>query len=134
MGRLRRSRSVRCRTVRLFLSSTGNKSKEVPLPHSARAIAFYNHETACFAYSRTDYALFSIPNLTATEITTPATVTSSVSGMGALTGLTGYMTLGLGSKPKPGVVTISDSEVLITKDSQSKVLACIHVSHLVLRR
>jgi hypothetical protein len=38
--------------------------------------------------------------------------------MGALTGLTGYMTLALGAKTKPFVDHIGDSEVLITKDRE----------------
>ncbi|KAG6862806.1 hypothetical protein C0995_008382 [Termitomyces sp. Mi166 len=38
--------------------------------------------------------------------------------MGALSGLTGYMTLGLGAKPKPASVRISEKEALISKDSE----------------
>ena len=36
--------------------------------------------------------------------------------MNAFTGLTGYMTLGLGAKAKPGVVQVGNSEFLISKD------------------
>ena len=43
-------------------------------------------------------------------------------GMGALSGLTGYMTLGLGAKAKPCVATINESEVLITKDGRFAIL------------
>lgn len=52
----------------------------------------------------------------------PATSGTAIStmGMGALTGLGGYM--GLGAKQKPCLVQISDSEVLISKDSEYPVL------------
>lgn len=39
-------------------------------------------------------------------------------GMGALSGLGGYMTLGLGSKAKPCVVSIDEKEALVAKDSE----------------
>lgn len=61
--------------------------------------------------------------MTATDVSIPVpAVTASTSAMGALTGLTGYMKLGLGAKVKPGVVKITDSEVLVTKDSASALL------------
>jgi len=56
--------------------------------------------------------------MTAVDIVTPLPTTASVGAMGALSGLTGYMTLGLMAKPKPIAVTTKDSEVLITKDSK----------------
>ncbi|KAH6909213.1 rab guanyl-nucleotide exchange factor [Coprinopsis sp. MPI-PUGE-AT-0042] len=56
--------------------------------------------------------------MTASDISTPLPVTASSSAMGAFTGLTGYMTLGLMSKPKPIAAHIKDSEVIITKDVQ----------------
>ncbi|RDB25711.1 Vam6/Vps39-like protein [Hypsizygus marmoreus] len=97
--------------------------KETYLPHSARIISFLNHDTVCFAYSPSDYAIFSIPTMSATDITTPLPVTSSASasaiGALTLTGLTGYMTR---AKPKPGAVSISDTEALIAKDSQGIVI------------
>lgn len=96
--------------------------QETSLPHSARIISFLNEDTACFAYSPTDYAMFSISSMTATDISTPLPVTASASAMGALTGLTGYMTLGLGSKPKPAAVRIGDTEALIVKDSTFRIL------------
>jgi len=88
--------------------------QEVSLPHSARVITFLNADTACFAYSPTEYAIFSISTMSAVDVVTPLPVTSS---KGTLTGLTGYMTLGLGAKVKPAVVQARDSEALITKDS-----------------
>ncbi|TFK35543.1 hypothetical protein BDQ12DRAFT_634973 [Crucibulum laeve] len=91
--------------------------KEAPLPHSPRAIAFLGPDTACFAYP-TDYAMFSIPAMTAVDFTTPLPVTASTTAMGALSGLTGYMTLGLGAKAKPSLLQVSDSEALIIKDNE----------------
>ncbi|KAJ3504846.1 hypothetical protein NLJ89_g7728 [Agrocybe chaxingu] len=92
--------------------------KEAALPHSARSIVFLNKDTACFAYSPTEYAIFSIGTMTAVDIVTPLPVTSSRTAMNALTGLTGYMTLGLGAKAKPAVVQVADGEWLVAKDGQ----------------
>ncbi|KAF8813359.1 hypothetical protein BYT27DRAFT_7180846 [Phlegmacium glaucopus] len=92
--------------------------KEAPLPHSARVIVFLNKDTACFAYSPTEYAIFSIPTMSAMEIVTPLPITGSGTAMNALTGLTGYMTLGLGAKAKPTVVQVGDSEILVGKDGE----------------
>ena len=88
------------------------------MPHSARSIVFLDKDTACFAYSPTEYAIFSIPTMTAVDIVTPLPVTGSGTAMNALTGLTGYMTLGLGTKAKPGVIRVTDSEFLIAKDGK----------------
>ncbi|KAG5644651.1 hypothetical protein DXG03_008033 [Asterophora parasitica] len=98
--------------------------KETPLPHSARVISFLDHDTVCFAYSPTDYAMFSISTMTAVDITTPlpVTISASATAMGAFTGLTGYMTLGLGAKPKPASVRVSDTEALIAKDSEGLII------------
>ncbi|KAG6816641.1 hypothetical protein H0H87_004387 [Tephrocybe sp. NHM501043] len=96
------------------------EAKEAPLPHSARIISFLDHDTVCFAYSPTDYAMFSISTMTAVDITTPLPITTSASAtaIGAFSGFTGYMTLGLGVKPKPASVRISEKEALISKDSE----------------
>jgi len=96
--------------------------QEVTLPHSARTIAFLNHDLVCLAYSP-DFVLFSLETSSVIEVTTPVTVSSSVTGysnmgMGAFSGLGGYMTLGLGNKAKPCVVNISESEILVVKDSK----------------
>jgi hypothetical protein len=56
--------------------------------------------------------------MTAVDIVTPLPVTGSGTAMNALTGLTGYMTLGLGAKAKPGVIRVTDSEFLIAKDGK----------------
>ena len=92
--------------------------QEAPLPHSARAIVFWSEDTACFAYSPTEYAIFSIPTMSAVEIVTPLPLSGPGTAMNALTGLTGYMTLGRGAKAKPTVVQVADSEVLLGKDGE----------------
>jgi hypothetical protein len=92
--------------------------QEAPLPHSPRVILFLNKDTACFAYSPTEYAIFSMPTMSAVEIVTPLPLTGSGTAMNALTGLTGYMTLGLGAKAKPTIVQVGDSEILLGKDSE----------------
>ncbi|KAF9007557.1 hypothetical protein BDQ17DRAFT_1350883 [Cyathus striatus] len=91
---------------------------EAPLPHSARVISFLDSDTVCFAYSPTEHAIFSIPTMTAVDISTPLPVTASATAMGAFSGLTGYMTLSLGAKAKPSAISVSDSEVFITKDNE----------------
>ncbi|KAF8183420.1 hypothetical protein BJ912DRAFT_906001 [Pholiota molesta] len=92
--------------------------KEAPLPHSARSIIFLDKDTACFAYSPTEYAIHFIPTMTAVDIVTPLPAAGSGSAMNALTGLTGYMTLGLGAKAKPAAARLGGAEVLIAKDGQ----------------
>lgn len=81
-------------------------------------MAFFDHHTISLAYSPTEYAVFSVDKLSTTEVTTPIQATTSMTGMGAFTGLTGYMTLGLGTKTKSIVLRLSESEVLIPKDSK----------------
>jgi len=46
--------------------------------------------------------------------------------MNALSGLTGYMTLGLGAKAKPAVVQVTPMEVLLGKDGEQNVSCCRH--------
>lgn len=92
--------------------------QEAPLPHSARVIVFLDKDTACFGYSPTEYAIFSISTMSAVEIVTPLPLTGSGAAMNALTGLTGYMSLGRGAKAKPTIVQVADSEVLIGKDGE----------------
>jgi hypothetical protein len=79
-----------------------------------------NENTVSFGYSSTEFAVFTISTLTAVEVVIPLpTTASTTTGMAttAFTGLTGYMTLGLGAKAKPSVLPISESEVMIMKDS-----------------
>ncbi|TFY63425.1 hypothetical protein EVG20_g6316 [Dentipellis fragilis] len=94
------------------------KVVEATLPHSARTIAFLNHDIVCLAYPA-EYVLFSLDTMSAFEISAPMTTSLSGSGItkGALSGLGGYMTLGLGSKGKPCAVAVRESEVLIAKDN-----------------
>jgi len=80
-------------------------------------MSFMNDDTIAFAYSLTEFAIFSFKTMTPTDITLPAT--TATTGMGAFSGLAGYMTLGLGAKAKPSLLTIKESEVLIVKDSRS---------------
>lgn len=93
--------------------------QEAPLPHSPRAMSFFDHRTICLAYPPTDYAVFSLEKLTAIDVVTPLQATTSMPGMGAFTGITGYMTLGLGAKPKPGLLRLSEIEAIVAKDSES---------------
>lgn len=97
-------------------------TQELALPHSPRAIAFLNSGVACLAY-QTEHALLTLDAMTLSDITFPNINSAPVSGlgmgMGALTGLGGYMTLGLGAKEKKApIVKITDGEVLIPKDSE----------------
>jgi hypothetical protein len=72
--------------------------------------------------------------MSATEISTPLPVTTSTTAMGALTGLTGYMTLGLGAKAlKPAVVTVNESETLIAKDSEDDITYTMSTTYSIRR-
>lgn len=77
-----------------------------------------NDDTIAFAYSLTEHAIFSLKTMAPVDISLQAAATTT--GMGAFSGITGYMTLGLGAKAKPSLLTIKDSEVLIVKDSRSQ--------------
>ncbi|KAF8333851.1 hypothetical protein F5887DRAFT_991627 [Amanita rubescens] len=113
---------VGCRRKAVLYSWKDGKpqeAREVPLPHSPRAVTFLDHDTACFAYSATEHAIFQLSTMTATEITFPQpTVTASSSARGALTGLSGYMSLGFGAKAKACVVAVDEQETLVVRDNQ----------------
>jgi Vam6/Vps39-like protein vacuolar protein sorting-associated protein 39 len=98
-------------------------------------MAFLDHSTISVAYSPTEYAVFSIERLTATDVALPSLATTSMAGMGAFAGLTGYMTLGLGTKPRSGVLRMSDTEALVAKDSESmnRVILVLCLKHEVCR-
>jgi hypothetical protein len=69
--------------------------------------------------------MFSITEQTTLDVITPIPATTSMgalASMGTFSGLTGYMTLGLGAKAKPGLVRLSDTEALIVKDSTIQAL------------
>lgn len=98
-------------------------SQESPLPHSARTIAFLNSEVISLSYEA-DHVLFSLDTMSTIEIASAATTSKSAAGignvgmgMGALSGLGGYMTLGLGSKLRPCATNVGDAQVLIAKES-----------------
>lgn len=93
------------------------------LAHSPRAITFVNGETLAWGHTPTDYCVTSLKTSTTVDISTPIPTTTSgtamsAMGIGAFSGLGGYMTLGLGAKAKPNVINVSESEALITKDSE----------------
>ncbi|KAF9026027.1 hypothetical protein BDZ89DRAFT_1135054 [Hymenopellis radicata] len=92
--------------------------KEAPLAHSPRAMTFMTPDRICFAYAP-DFAIFDLNTMTATEVTLPLPTSTTAS---AFTGLTGYMTLGLGAKAKPSVVQINDQETLIVKDNEGYMI------------
>lgn len=103
-------------------------SQESHLPHSARTIAFLNSEVVCLAYEA-DHALFSLDSMSMIGIYSAPTTSKSGAGIGnvgmsALSGLGGYMTLGLGSKLRPCVTNVGDENVLIAKDSTYAALFC----------
>ncbi|GBE87785.1 Vacuolar morphogenesis protein [Sparassis crispa] len=96
--------------------------QEATLPHSPRSMTFLNNNVICFGYMPTDFAVFSIKTFSTIEFTAPLSPTTSgvgisTKGMGALSGLGGYMTLGLGAKARPCLINISDNEALVAKDN-----------------
>ncbi|KAF9647158.1 hypothetical protein BDM02DRAFT_3170498 [Thelephora ganbajun] len=109
---------VACRrklVIYLWEDGEPQEVQEIPLPHSPRTMSFMNDDMIAFAYSLTEHAIFSLKTMTPVDITLPATTTTT--GMGAFSGLTGYMTLGLGAKAKPSLLAVKESEVLIVKDN-----------------
>ena len=129
---LRNLRYVRCRFHHQY---TVHGAQEInALAHSPRAIAFVNAETLCWGHTPTDYCVTSLKTSLTVDVTTPIpTVTSGSSigtmGMGALSGLGGYMTLGLGAKEKPNVANVNDNEALVAKDSKYTFVQ-LHGMHL----
>ncbi|KAI0925948.1 hypothetical protein AcW1_008241 [Taiwanofungus camphoratus] len=117
--------AVGCKRKIVLYSWRDGEPQEVQdwiLPHSPRAMSFVNREVICFGYSPTEYASFSLNTLATTELTAPVSPTTSGTGisnisMGAFSGLSGYMTLGLGAKAKPCVVSVNESEALVAKDN-----------------
>ncbi|KLO10830.1 hypothetical protein SCHPADRAFT_906559 [Schizopora paradoxa] len=99
--------------------------KEAPLPHSARTIAFVRPSVLCLAYSATEHVMFFLETMSTAELTLPVgnvpTSSSIGIGMNALTGLGGFVTLGMAAKAKPLITTVGD-EVLIPKDNSGLLL------------
>ena len=87
------------------------------MPHSPRVMSFFDHSTICLAYAP-EYAVFSVATMAAVDVSTPTQTTATTSVGGAFSGLSGYMTLGLGSKPKPTALRLSDKETVIAKESK----------------
>lgn len=86
-------------------------------------MVFLNSDLICLGYSPTDYVLYSIKSGNTVDVITPVqAATSSASlggmgmGMGALSGLGGY--IGLGAKAKPCALSINEKECFISKDSE----------------
>ncbi|KAH9856486.1 hypothetical protein C2E23DRAFT_865919 [Lenzites betulinus] len=101
--------------------------QELTLAHSPRAMTFVNSELLCWGYTPTEYCLTSLKTSTTVDVSTPITTASSTGsigtmGMGALSGLGGYMTLGLGAKAKPCVAGLNETEALIAKDNNGFVV------------
>lgn len=94
-------------------------AQETPLPHSARVITFIKPTVLCLAYTATEHVLFYLETMSTSDLTMPLSIPSSTSkeayGMKALSGLGGYITLGLIAKAKPLALTIGE-DVLIAKD------------------
>jgi hypothetical protein len=60
--------------------------------------------------------------MTATDVVyPPPTITASSTAKGALTGLSGYMSLGFGAKAKACAVAVGEREALLVRDSKLPV-------------
>ncbi|TFK87975.1 hypothetical protein K466DRAFT_662647 [Polyporus arcularius HHB13444] len=117
--------AVGCRRKIVLYSWKDGEPQDVQevsgLAHSPRAITFVDGETLCWGHTPTDYCLTSVKTSITVDVTTPIPTTSSTNsismGMGALSGLGGYMTLGLGAKTRPNVINVNEDEALIAKDN-----------------
>ncbi|OJT15140.1 Vam6/Vps39-like protein [Trametes pubescens] len=90
-------------------------------------MSFMNNEVLCWGHTPTDYALTSLTTSVTVDASTPIPTTSSSGsignmGIGALSGLGGYMTLGLVAKAKPNVIGLNESEALIAKDNNGYII------------
>ncbi|KAI0324590.1 hypothetical protein GY45DRAFT_1331365 [Cubamyces sp. BRFM 1775] len=102
--------------------------QEFTLAHSPRAMVFVNSEVVCWGHTPTDYVVTSLKTSSTVDVSTP--IPTAVSGgsigsmsMGALSGLGGYMTLGLGAKAKPCVASLNENEALIAKDNNGFIIS-----------
>ncbi|KAF7985633.1 hypothetical protein HWV62_2139 [Athelia sp. TMB] len=113
--------AVGCRRKMIIYSWRDGEAQEVResvLPHSPRVMSFFDHSTICLAYAP-EYAVFSVTTMTAVDVSMPTQAAATTSVGGAFSGLSGYMTLGLGSKPKPTALRLSDKETVIAKENQA---------------
>ncbi|KAF9509816.1 hypothetical protein BS47DRAFT_1411338 [Hydnum rufescens UP504] len=98
--------------------------KELNLPHSPRGMAFCNPQMLVLAYGPADHAIVYLNTMSVAELSFPSTSSANAGlgmakvGMGALTGLGGYMGLGVKAN-KPSVIQLGDGEALVTKESTS---------------
>ena len=72
-------------------------------------------------YTPTDYVIYPVKSRSTIEVVTPAHAATSSSsmggmGMGALSGLGGY--IGLGAKAKPCALRINEKECFISRESK----------------
>ncbi|GJJ08147.1 hypothetical protein Clacol_002355 [Clathrus columnatus] len=106
-----------------WLDGETTTPKELVLPHSPRTIAFVNSNIVCLSYTQTEQVMLSLDKMEIVEIELPITNPATNLGMGAFSGLGGYMTLGLGAKErKPAVVGLEKDEVLVPKDNTGQIL------------
>ncbi|THH09023.1 hypothetical protein EW145_g2303 [Phellinidium pouzarii] len=112
--------SQRKLVVHSWRDGEAQEIKEAQLPHSARVITFVKPTVLCLAYTATEHVLFYLDTMSTAELTIPVNMPFSTSaggyGRNALTGLGGYMTLGLAAKAKPLAVVVGE-DVLIPKDN-----------------
>ncbi|KAG8988483.1 Vacuolar morphogenesis protein 6 [Tulasnella sp. JGI-2019a] len=103
--------------------------RELPLPHSPRSIVFATPAVLVLSYTAADHVLLKLPMMSVTELALPAPPPLGTAGLsamskGALSGLSGYMTLGLGAKAKPAVFRVSDDgEFAVRKDNMTTFFA-----------
>ncbi|KAG8887443.1 Vacuolar morphogenesis protein 6 [Tulasnella sp. 332] len=96
--------------------------KELALPHSPRSIVFATPNVLVLSYTAADHVVLKLPVMSVTELAMPVPPPAGSAGLGAmskgaLSGLSGYMTLGLGAKAKPAVFRVSDDgEFAVRKD------------------
>jgi hypothetical protein len=84
-------------------------------------MAFLNANNICMGYTPTDYVVYSLKKRSTVDIVTPIHAPASSGslggmGIGALSGLGGY--IGLGAKAKPCALRIDDKEGFIVRESK----------------
>ena len=84
-------------------------------------MAFCDSETLVIAYE-TEYAVLYLSTMSVAELVIPSIPSAAMGigmgkvGMGAFSGFSGYMTLGLGRGVKPLVIELQEGEVLVNKE------------------
>jgi Vam6/Vps39-like protein vacuolar protein sorting-associated protein 39 len=83
------------------------------------------------AYGPADHAIVYLNTMSVAELSLPSTSSPNAGlgmakvGMGALTGLGGYMGLGV-KTTKPSVIQLEDGEALVTKDCKHVFPTCFY--------